>query len=87
MDTNELQAIRERDQASGVTWFTGPASFTAQAARDRRALLVELAYHLEQRGFKPPPAEVVAMSAIVGPVGVLIAQAVWSATWWLRRWL
>jgi hypothetical protein len=36
---SELEAIRERDRAAGDTWFKGPASFTAQAARDRRALL------------------------------------------------
>lgn len=34
-----LEAIRARDAESGPTWFTGPASFTAQAARDRRTLL------------------------------------------------
>ena len=34
-----LREIRARDRESGALWFTGPASFTAQAARDRRALL------------------------------------------------
>jgi hypothetical protein len=34
--------IEARDEASGSLWFTGPASFTAQAARDRRTLLVLL---------------------------------------------
>jgi hypothetical protein len=38
----ELNNIRTRDAESGETWFTGPASFTAQAARDRRALLGEV---------------------------------------------
>lgn len=38
----ELIAIRARDAESGATWFTGPASSTAQAARDRRALLAEV---------------------------------------------
>jgi hypothetical protein len=39
--TDELQAVRDRDAESGATWFTGPASFTAQAARDRRYLLAQ----------------------------------------------
>jgi hypothetical protein len=34
-----IEEIRERDSAAADTWFKGPASFTAQAARDRRALL------------------------------------------------
>jgi len=38
----ELNEIRERDKAAAETWFKGPASFTAQAARDRRALLAML---------------------------------------------
>jgi hypothetical protein len=38
----ELDNIRARDAESGETWFTGPASFTAQGARDRRALLGEV---------------------------------------------
>jgi hypothetical protein len=37
--TADLEAIRKRDTDSGNTWFVGPASFTAQAARDRRELL------------------------------------------------
>jgi len=40
---SDLAAIQKRDNESGNVWFTGPASFTAQAARDRRDLLVELA--------------------------------------------
>lgn len=40
--TDELQAVRDRDTESGATWFTGPASFTAQGARDRRYLLAKL---------------------------------------------
>lgn len=39
---SELDDIRKRDADSGALWFTGPASFTAQAARDRRALLAKL---------------------------------------------
>lgn len=31
--------IRGRDHASAATWFTGPESFTAMSARDRRTLL------------------------------------------------
>lgn len=38
----DLEAIIARDKATGELWFTGPASFTAQAARDRRALLAAL---------------------------------------------
>lgn len=38
----ELKEIMKRDAESGALWFTGPASFTAQAARDRRALLAML---------------------------------------------
>ncbi len=37
-----LDEIRKRDAESGELWFTGPASFTAQAARDRRELLAEV---------------------------------------------
>lgn len=36
---SDIDDIRERDRTSGSLWFTGPASFTAQAARDRRTLL------------------------------------------------
>lgn len=36
---DDLSAMRARDSASAETWFKGPASFTAQAARDRRELL------------------------------------------------
>jgi hypothetical protein len=39
---NDLAAIRARDASSGALWFTGPESFTALAARDRRALLAEI---------------------------------------------
>lgn len=42
MTEAEREAIRARDAESGATWFTGPASFTAQGARDRRALLAEV---------------------------------------------
>ena len=42
VQTDELQAIRDRDAAGAETWFTGPASFTAQGARDRRWLLAKL---------------------------------------------
>lgn len=35
----ELEEMTARDLQCAETWFTGPASFTAQAARDRRALL------------------------------------------------
>lgn len=38
----DLEAIRARDAESGATWFEGPASFTAQSARDRRTLLAEV---------------------------------------------
>lgn len=38
-DADALGEIRARDRESGALWFTGPLSFTAQAARDRRALL------------------------------------------------
>ena len=39
---SDLTAIRKRDADSAALWFTGPASFTAQAARDRRELLREV---------------------------------------------
>lgn len=39
----DIDDIRTRDKASGDLWFTGPASFTAQAARDRRTALDEIA--------------------------------------------
>lgn len=35
----DLDAIKKRDAESAGLWFIGPASFTAQAARDRRELL------------------------------------------------
>ncbi len=35
----ELAVITARDASTGSFWFEGPASFTAQAARDRRTLL------------------------------------------------
>jgi len=35
----ELAVITARDASSVSMWFEGPASFTAQAARDRRTLL------------------------------------------------
>lgn len=38
---SDIDDIRKRDAESGALWFTGPVSFTAQSARDRRALLVE----------------------------------------------
>ena len=38
----DLAAIRARDAGSGALWFTGPESFTALAARDRRTLLAEI---------------------------------------------
>lgn len=37
-----IEDIRKRDAEAAVTWFTGPASFPAQAARDRRDLLAEI---------------------------------------------
>lgn len=37
-----LEQIRARDAAAGALWFTGPESFTALAARDRRSLLAEI---------------------------------------------
>lgn len=45
-----LGEIRARDRESGALWFTGPLSFTAQAARDRRALLgiIDAAPHTPQ---------------------------------------
>ena len=42
MTEAELTDIRRRDREAGSTWFKGPASFTAQAARDWRELLAEL---------------------------------------------
>lgn len=42
MSGADLKAIRQRDATSGALWFTGPASFTAQAARDRRDLLAAI---------------------------------------------
>ena len=39
MTPAELAEIRALDARSAPTWFTGPASFTALGARDRRALL------------------------------------------------
>ncbi len=42
MTHDELQAIILRDAETGPLWFTGPQSFSALAARDRRALLVDL---------------------------------------------
>lgn len=36
---SDIDDIRKRDAESGALWFTGPASFTALGARDRRALL------------------------------------------------
>jgi hypothetical protein len=35
----DIDDIRDRDAEAHHMWFTGPASFTALAARDRRALL------------------------------------------------
>lgn len=37
-----LEEIRKRDADAGELWFTGPESFTAMAARDRRTLLTLL---------------------------------------------
>lgn len=45
----DLEKIRARDAESGAIWFTGPASFTAQAARDRRTLLGLLDAQLEKQ--------------------------------------
>ncbi len=42
MTPEELLAAQKRDAATGDLWFTGPESFTALAARDRRALLAEV---------------------------------------------
>lgn len=42
MSDDPLDAIRKRDEETAKMWFTGPASFTAQAARDRRLLLDEV---------------------------------------------
>lgn len=42
MTPEQLEEIRKRDAAAGALWFTGPASFTALAARDRRELLALL---------------------------------------------
>lgn len=40
--TEEIEAARERDRDTGEMWFTGPDSFAALAARDRRMLLSEV---------------------------------------------
>jgi hypothetical protein len=38
-DDEDLEAIRAADAVAAETWFKGPASFTALAARHRRTLL------------------------------------------------
>jgi hypothetical protein len=44
----ELRDIRIRDGLTSATWFTGPASFPARAARDRRELLAVVENLCEQ---------------------------------------
>jgi hypothetical protein len=45
---HDLRDVRERDAATNEMWFVGPPSFTALAARDRRALLREVdALHMD----------------------------------------
>lgn len=45
----DLEAIKKRDAETSPLWITGPASFTAQAARDRRALLQCLSDSIRER--------------------------------------
>jgi hypothetical protein len=41
-DEHNLKDVRARDAATNEMWFVGPPSFTALAARDRRAVLREI---------------------------------------------